>query len=135
MIRIERDDWEPGWLVFGMFFAVIPLSNALIAERQQGTLRRLRTIAMPRALPLLTKLVPYFLINLVQACLMLAAGVYLVPALGGAALALGSSPAGLLVISTPDKKQYTDIPGTQNEFHEKELYFEEFRDLIHKYFN
>ena len=89
----------PGWLVFGMFFAVIPLSNALIAERQQGTLRRLRTIAMPRALPLLTKLVPYFLINLVQACLMLAAGVYLVPALGGEALALGSSPAGLLVIT------------------------------------
>lgn len=90
----------PGWLVFGMFFAVIPLSNALIGERQQGTLRRLRTMAMPSALPLLTKLVPYFLINLIQACLMLAAGVYLVPALGGEALALGNSPAGLLVITT-----------------------------------
>lgn len=89
----------PGWLVFGMFFAVIPLSNALIGERQQGTLRRLRTMAMPSALPLLTKLVPYFLINLIQACLMLAAGVYLVPALGGEALALGNSPAGLLVIT------------------------------------
>lgn len=90
----------PGWLVFGMFFAVIPLSNALIGERQQGTLRRLRTMAMPSVLPLLTKLVPYFLINLIQACLMLAAGVYLVPALGGEALALGNSPAGLLVITT-----------------------------------
>ncbi len=89
----------PAWLVFGMFFAVIPLSNALISERQQGTLRRLHTIAMPRALPLLTKLVPYFMINLVQAGLMLAAGVYLVPALGGEGLALGNSPAGLLVIT------------------------------------
>ena len=89
----------PAWLVFGMFFAVIPLSNALISERQQGTLRRLRTIAMPRAFPLLTKLVPYFLINLIQTGLMLAAGVYLVPALGGEALALGNSPAGLLVIA------------------------------------
>jgi ABC-2 type transport system permease protein len=90
----------PGWLVFGMFFAVIPLSNALIGERQQGTLRRLRTMAMPSALPMMTKLVPYFLINLIQACLMFAAGVYLVPALGGEALALGNSPAGLLVITT-----------------------------------
>ncbi|MEO8225358.1 MAG: ABC transporter permease, partial [Gammaproteobacteria bacterium] len=87
----------PAWLVFGMFFAVIPLSNALIGERQQGTLRRLRTVAMPRAFPLLTKLVPYFVINLIQAGLMLAAGAYLVPALGGEGLALGSSPAGLLV--------------------------------------
>ncbi len=89
----------PAWLVFGMFFTVIPLSNTLISERQQGTLRRLRTIAMPGALPLLAKLVPYSVINLVQAGLMLAAGVYVVPALGGEALSLGESPAGLAAVA------------------------------------
>jgi ABC-2 type transport system permease protein len=89
----------PAWLVFGMFFTVIPLSNAVISERQQGTLRRLRTIAMPRWLPVLTKLVPYFIINLVQAVLMLASGAYLVPALGGEVLSLGGSPTGLLFIT------------------------------------
>ena len=34
----------PAWLVFAMFFSVVPLANTLISERQQGTLRRLRTL-------------------------------------------------------------------------------------------
>lgn len=42
---------------------------------------------------------------------------------------------GLLIISTPDKKQYSDIPGYKNPFHVKELYEEEFRSLLKKYFS
>ena len=37
---------------------------------------------------------------------------------------------GLLMISTPDKKHYTDATGFTNEFHVKELYREEFKELI-----
>jgi ubiquinone/menaquinone biosynthesis C-methylase UbiE len=43
-------------------------------------------------------------------------------------------PNGLLIISTPDKKQYSDIPNYKNPFHIKELYENEFKDLIKKYF-
>jgi len=41
---------------------------------------------------------------------------------------------GLLVMSSPDKLNYSDIPGQNNPYHIKELYFEEFKELIEKYF-
>jgi 2-polyprenyl-3-methyl-5-hydroxy-6-metoxy-1,4-benzoquinol methylase len=43
-------------------------------------------------------------------------------------------PGGLLIISSPDKLYYSDRPGTKNPFHIKELYKEEFRSLLNKYF-
>lgn len=39
-------------------------------------------------------------------------------------------PNGLLVISSPNKLAYSDIPGYQNPFHVKELYFEELKALL-----
>ena len=42
---------------------------------------------------------------------------------------------GLLVISTPDKRTYTDEPGYVNKFHVKELYKNEFYDLLKLYFH
>lgn len=41
---------------------------------------------------------------------------------------------GLLMMSTPDKFNYTDVPKQSNEFHVKELYLEEFRTLALKHF-
>ena len=37
---------------------------------------------------------------------------------------------GILIISTPDKKHYSDATGFVNEFHVKELYKDEFKQLI-----
>ena len=37
---------------------------------------------------------------------------------------------GLLIISTPDKKHYSDATGFTNEFHVKELYKHEFQELL-----
>ncbi len=42
---------------------------------------------------------------------------------------------GTLIISTPDKKFYSDITGYKNPFHVKELYCNEFMALISKYFS
>lgn len=39
-------------------------------------------------------------------------------------------PDGLLLISTPDKRTYTDEAGSHNEFHVKEFYRDEFRDFL-----
>lgn len=41
---------------------------------------------------------------------------------------------GVLIISTPDKKNYTDLPNVINPHHIKELYLEEFKTLMNKYF-
>lgn len=91
----------PAWLVFAMFFVVVPLSNTLIRERHYGTLRRLKTIAIPPVYLVLGKLLPYFLILQLQVVCMLAVGVYLIPLLGGDRLHLGSSwtALGLIAIS------------------------------------
>jgi len=43
-------------------------------------------------------------------------------------------PGGLLIMSSPDKKYYTDDRNYKNPFHVKELYFEEFKNLIEQHF-
>ena len=43
-------------------------------------------------------------------------------------------PDGVLIISTPEKGNYTDKPGNRNPFHKKELTESEFVDLLKKYF-
>ena len=77
--------------MFGAFFVVVPLSNTFISERQQGTLRRLRSTNLGSLTLLMGKLVPYFAINQLQVLLMLLAGCYLVPLLGGQALQINGS--------------------------------------------
>lgn len=78
----------PAWLIFGMFFVVIPMSALFIVERREGTLARLISQRVPFAWILAGKVAPFFVVNLLQTALMLAAGVTLVPWLGGEALAL-----------------------------------------------
>ena len=41
---------------------------------------------------------------------------------------------GILIMSSPDKKYYSDIPGFKNKFHVKELYFDEFKNLVNNNF-
>jgi ubiquinone/menaquinone biosynthesis C-methylase UbiE len=43
-------------------------------------------------------------------------------------------PDGCLIISTPDKLIYSDRPAYRNEFHVRELYVDEFRDLLSRNF-
>jgi ABC-2 type transport system permease protein len=78
----------PAWLIFGMFFVVMPISSLFIVERRDGTLARLVSMRVPFSLLLLGKVGPYFAVNLAQAALMLLAGRALVPWFGGETLAL-----------------------------------------------
>jgi len=41
---------------------------------------------------------------------------------------------GVLIISTPDKKNYTDATGVVNPHHVRELYFDEFSSLLDRHF-
>lgn len=89
----------PAWLVFALFFVAIPFSNSFIRERQVGAQRRLRTTNIGAFTQFFGKLAPYFVINQLQVALMLAAGVYLVPLLGGDALQLNGGPLALIALS------------------------------------
>jgi ABC-2 type transport system permease protein len=89
----------PAWLVFAMFFVALPVSTALIGERQQGTLDRLRSLAVAPGHLVLGKLVPFFLVHQVQMVAMLAVGRWLVPLAGGDALSLDVDPLSLLLAS------------------------------------
>jgi ABC-2 type transport system permease protein len=85
----------PAWLIFAMFFVVIPISSIFIIERQQGTLQRLRTMGVPFRLLLAGKLLPFFVVNQLQALLMVLVGLFVVPMFGSEALEMPSGP-GLL---------------------------------------
>jgi len=78
----------PAWLIFGMFFVVMPISSLFVVERREGTLARLVSLRVPFSMLLLGKVAPYFVVNLAQAALMLLAGRTLVPWFGGETLAL-----------------------------------------------
>lgn len=43
-------------------------------------------------------------------------------------------PDGVLIISSPDKKNYTDNTGYVNQYHVKELYYDEFKELLYENF-
>ena len=43
-------------------------------------------------------------------------------------------PGGTLIISSPNRLTYSDEPGYKNPFHVKELYYEEFHELLHRRF-
>jgi ABC-2 type transport system permease protein len=73
----------PAWLIFGMFFVVIPLAGVLIQERNDGTLARIATFGVSPLTILGGKLAAFMALNWVQLLLMLLVGRWLVPFLGG----------------------------------------------------
>lgn len=88
----------PAWLVFGMFFVVIPIAGVLIQERNDGTLIRLGTFNVRPSTILGGKLLAFMLLNWVQLVFMILVGHWLVPWLGGNALQLNIAPGWFLVM-------------------------------------
>jgi ABC-2 type transport system permease protein len=89
----------PSWLVFGMFFVVASLSTLLIQERQSGALGRLQAMGVTRVTLLASKALPYLGVNALQAVVMLAVGIWLMPLIGGDALSLAGANMGALLLS------------------------------------
>lgn len=78
----------PAWLVFGMFFVVASIAGLFVEERACGALSRLRSLGARPWQLVVSKIVPYLGVNGVQAALMLAVGVWLMPQIGGEGLSL-----------------------------------------------
>ena len=89
----------PSWIVFGMFFVIIPMSTVFINERKQNTLLRMSTMNISIPVLFTGKIVPYLFINQLQVGLMIGVGMFVVPLLGGDALTIGHSAGGLALVS------------------------------------
>jgi ABC-2 type transport system permease protein len=89
----------PAWIVFAMFFIVIPLSGSIIMERGEGASIRIRTLPGNYIAFLAGKIFIYLVVCMIQFLLMLAVGLYLLPMLGLPILQLGSSPISIFVIT------------------------------------
>lgn len=89
----------PAWLVFGMFFVIASLSGVFVQERTSGALARLQSLGVSRRMLLASKVLPYLGVNVVQAMLMLAVGVWLMPLLGGEGLSLAGANIAALLLS------------------------------------
>jgi ABC-2 type transport system permease protein len=73
----------PGFILFAMFFIVIPLSGSMLSEKNEGSFARLKTLPVPVSVLLTSKVIGYLAVCLVQFALMLAVGVWVLPAFFG----------------------------------------------------
>ncbi len=88
----------PAWTLFAMFFIVIPLAGNIIKERESGNVLRLKTMPGSYTAVLLGKLSIYLIICIIQAALMIAIGVYILPLFGLPSLMLGTNLFALFII-------------------------------------
>jgi ABC-2 type transport system permease protein len=89
----------PTWIVFGMFFIIIPMSTIYINERKQHTLARLNSMNVSASLIALSKVVPYLFIAQIQVWVMIAVGMFIVPLFDTPALEINGSVSGLVFLS------------------------------------
>ncbi|MBE0646655.1 MAG: ABC transporter permease [Bacteroidales bacterium] len=66
----------PGFILFAMFFIVIPLSGSVISEKNEGSGFRLRTLPVPLSTMLGAKVILYLFVCIIQFLLMLLVGYY-----------------------------------------------------------
>jgi len=89
----------PAWIVFSMFFVIIPISTLFITEQNDGTFSRLKSIGSSRIILFSSKIIPYMLINQLQLFIMILVGIFIVPLFGGDALTVDIDMFALMVIS------------------------------------
>ncbi|WOE69602.1 ABC transporter permease [Hydrogenimonas thermophila] len=89
----------PTWIVFGMFFVIIPMSTIYINERKQNTLARLNSMNVPVVLMAISKSIPYLIINQLQAWIMIAVGIFLVPYFNTPALEINGTISAVVLLS------------------------------------
>ena len=73
----------PGFILFAMFFIVIPLSASIIAEKEAGAWTRLMTLPVPKSYFLLSKVIVYLGVCLLQFLLMILMGTWVFPVMCG----------------------------------------------------
>jgi ABC-2 type transport system permease protein len=73
----------PGFIMFAMFFIVIPLAGSLITEKNEGSFQRLRSLPVSITAIIGGKVIIYLVICLVQFMLMMFIGTWVFPVFFG----------------------------------------------------
>jgi ABC-2 type transport system permease protein len=81
----------PAYTIFGVFFIVLTLASSFLKEKNDGTFQRILAAPLSKAALITGKLLPYYIVNLIQITLMFAVGVIFFD------LRLGNLPALILV--------------------------------------
>jgi len=89
----------PAYAIFAMFFIAIPMSIGFLKEKNDGTLQRLFTYAVSPNAIALGKIIPYYIINIIQFVLMLFVGVFIAPSLIGTPFQTGTHPWHLIPVT------------------------------------
>lgn len=71
----------PSWIIFGIYFIVLPVSITVINEQQNGTLIRLKTFPISTSHYFFTKVSAFCLLSSVQFFILTLIGVFIVPLL------------------------------------------------------
>jgi len=90
----------PAWTLFAMFFIVIPFATAMIREREDGSQARLLTMPCSYTTILVSKILIYLTVCMMQFILIVLMGVYLFPLLGLPALSVEGRLLNLTVMAT-----------------------------------
>lgn len=121
----------PTWIVFGMFFVIIPMSTIYINERKQNTLARLSSMNISIVSISVSKIIPYLFIAQLQMIFMVLVGMHIVPLFDTPALVINGSLfalfflsfslslcaigiASLIAVSANSTEQATTIGGISN---------------------
>jgi ABC-2 type transport system permease protein len=75
-IEVDPDTYQqnvPGYTVFGVFFIVGTMASSILAEKKDGTFRRLLVAPLPKPVLLAGKILPYYLVNMIQIGIMFGA--------------------------------------------------------------
>jgi ABC-2 type transport system permease protein len=89
----------PAWTIFAMFFIVIPLTQSLIKEREEGSLFRLLPMPVSYMNLIMAKVMVYIVVCMLQTLFMLIAGILILPLFGIPRLDLGNDFIGLTLMS------------------------------------
>jgi ABC-2 type transport system permease protein len=94
--------YNAAYTIFGVFFIVLTLASSFLQEKKDGTFQRILAAPLSKVALLIGKLLPYYLVNLIQIGLMFCIGVVVfgmklghLPALVMVSLALAAAANGL----------------------------------------
>lgn len=89
----------PAWTLFAIFFIILPLSINIVKEKNQGTFIRLKTLPASSFTFILSKIIVYLLVCMIQFYLMLLISIYLFPVIGLPHLDVHGKMLGLSVVA------------------------------------
>jgi ABC-2 type transport system permease protein len=89
----------PAWTVFAMFFVVISLGSGIVREKLNGSFIRLKTLPTSYLVAILSKQITYVAVTLLQAAVIFAIGVWLLPVMGLPTLHFPTQWAALMVVT------------------------------------